>query len=245
MYIVTVDTGTGNGTLRLDVVDNDSILDFAGNPLGGVGAGNGDFNTGESYTINRSITTLVTAGFKSTAGYDGWVLESGETTNAGGTLDRGSTTFNVGDDPRDRQYRGILSFNTSSLPDNAVIVSSQLKIKRQGIVGTDPFLTHGLLFSEIRNGSFNNNVALQNADFAAAASSGSVRDGYVAVTNSWYGAQLSDVNLPFVSKTGTTQFRLFFSKDDNDDQSADYIKFFSGNSTSANQPQLIVIYYIP
>lgn len=245
IYIVSVDTGSGNGTLRLDVVDNDSILDFTGNPLGGAGAGNGDFNTGESYTINRSITTLVTAGFKSTGIYDGWVLESGETTNTGGILDRGATTFNVGDDPRDRQYRGILSFNTSSLPDNAVIVSTQLKIKRQGIVGTDPFGTHGALIAEIRNGPFNNNLALQTGDFSAAATPGSVRDSFAALTFSWYGAQLGDVNLPFVSRTGTTQFRLFFSRDDNDDLSADYMKFYSGNSTSANMPQLTVTYYVP
>ena len=33
-YIVSVDTGVGDGTLRLDVVDDDSIRDFPQNPLG-------------------------------------------------------------------------------------------------------------------------------------------------------------------------------------------------------------------
>jgi len=56
---------------------------------------------------------------------------------------------------------------------------------------------------------------------------------------------VSNSNLLFISKFGTTQFRLLFSKDDNDDLGADYIKFFSGNSTSANLPQLIVTYYVP
>ncbi len=32
-YTVTVDTGGGPGTLRLDLVDDDSIRDAAGNPL--------------------------------------------------------------------------------------------------------------------------------------------------------------------------------------------------------------------
>ncbi len=45
-YVVTADTGSGFGTVRLDVVDDDSILDLYGNPLGGVGVGNGDFTTG-------------------------------------------------------------------------------------------------------------------------------------------------------------------------------------------------------
>ncbi|MGE5379101.1 MAG: DNRLRE domain-containing protein, partial [Bacteroidota bacterium] len=244
-YIVSVNTGTGNGTLRLDVVDNDSILDLAGNPLGGPGVGNGDFSTGETYTINRSVTTLVTESFRSNGAYDGWVLEAGENTNTGRALDRGATTFNVGDDARDRQYRGFLSFSTNSLPDNAVIVSAQLKVKRQGIVGNDPSGTHGALLFEIRNGSFSNNIALQAGDFSAAASPGSVRGQVVAATSSWYGAQLVDANLPFISRNGTTQFRLFFSRDDNDDRNADYVKFFSGNSTSANVPQLIVTYYVP
>ena len=34
---------TAPGSLRLDVIDDDTIQDGAGNPLGGPGAGNGDF----------------------------------------------------------------------------------------------------------------------------------------------------------------------------------------------------------
>jgi hypothetical protein len=41
-YIVTVNTGTGDGTVRLDVLDNDSIVDGMSNPLGGTGLGNGN-----------------------------------------------------------------------------------------------------------------------------------------------------------------------------------------------------------
>ena len=53
VWNVSVDTGTGSGTIRLDVVDDDSIEDEAGNPLGGIGAGNGDFSSGEVYEIDR------------------------------------------------------------------------------------------------------------------------------------------------------------------------------------------------
>ena len=42
-YSVTVSTGTGDGTLRLDLVDNNSIHDMAGNLLGGPVAGDGSF----------------------------------------------------------------------------------------------------------------------------------------------------------------------------------------------------------
>ena len=238
-YTVSANTGSGDGTVRLDVVDNDSIVDAAGQPLGG--AGNGSFLTGEEYTITKTVTPI-SISFKSNGTYDGWVLESGENTNTGGTLDKNATTFNVGDDPKDKQYKGILSFDTSSLPDNAVIVSVQLKVKRQDVSGTDPFGTHGTLSAEIRKGPLGN-AALETADFSSAAAP--AKEPLSSLTSSWYAVQLSNGNLTLVNKAGVTQFRLSFSKDDNDDLGADYIKFFSGNSTDANKPELVITYFVP
>jgi hypothetical protein len=57
IYTVSVNTGSGSGTLRLDVHDDDSIVDAAGNPLGGSGASNGNFSTGQSYTIDKIAPT--------------------------------------------------------------------------------------------------------------------------------------------------------------------------------------------
>ncbi|MDP2827005.1 MAG: LamG-like jellyroll fold domain-containing protein [Sulfuricellaceae bacterium] len=49
-WTVTANTGTGTtGTLRLDLVDNDTIVS-SGLPLGGLGLGNGNFS-GQSYTL--------------------------------------------------------------------------------------------------------------------------------------------------------------------------------------------------
>jgi hypothetical protein len=50
-WTVTVSTSAGNGTIRLDLIDNDSIVDADPTPLGGPGAGNGNFTAGEVYTI--------------------------------------------------------------------------------------------------------------------------------------------------------------------------------------------------
>ena len=55
---VKVDTGTGDGTIRLDVSDGDTIIDADSNPLGGAGAGNGDFTAGEFYTIDKTKPTV-------------------------------------------------------------------------------------------------------------------------------------------------------------------------------------------
>jgi hypothetical protein len=244
-YTVSVNTGSGNGTIGLTVNDDDSIIDSASHPLGGAGTGNGSFNNGEFYTINKSVTTTNSASFRSNSTNDGWILESGENTNVGGSVEKNGTTFNVGDDQKNRQYKSILSFDTSSLPDDAVIVSAQLQIKRQSFFGTDPFGTHGPLVAEIRSGTFTDGAALQIEDFSAPASPSSVRDQFAPLTFSWYAAQLNTSNLVLINRTGLTQFRLSFTKDDNDDLGSDYVKFFSGNAINANQPQLIIKYYVP
>jgi hypothetical protein len=55
VYTVKVDTGNGTGTIRLDVVDNNSIVDEMSNPLGGLSMGDGDFISGETYTVENSL----------------------------------------------------------------------------------------------------------------------------------------------------------------------------------------------
>src|SRR5690606_4277811 len=60
-YSVTVNTGSGDGSLRLDLLDNDSILDATLTPLGGVGMGNGNFSTGEVYTVSRNAPFLISS----------------------------------------------------------------------------------------------------------------------------------------------------------------------------------------
>ena len=67
VYTVSADTGNGTGTLGLNLVDNDSIIDAASNPLGSAGAGNGSV-AGQVYAINRTLMPTVTAASKA---YDG------------------------------------------------------------------------------------------------------------------------------------------------------------------------------
>jgi len=58
-YTVTVNTGSGNGTIGLGLVDDDSILGAALNPIGGSGAGNGNFDSGEVYTMDYIPPTIL------------------------------------------------------------------------------------------------------------------------------------------------------------------------------------------
>ena len=197
------------------------------------------------YDAGSTGSQAVTKTFTSLGASDGWILESSETSNTGGTLNMPATTFNAGDDVRDRQYRSILSFQTQSIPDNAAIASVELKIRKQGGIGVDPFTTHGDLLAEIRQGYFGTSSALQLGDFSAAASSVTA-DKFAPLPLSWYSTSLADVNLKFINKIGITQFRLRFTKDDDDDLKADYAKFFSGNAVSSTDaPKLIITYYVP
>jgi hypothetical protein len=50
----------------------------------------------------------------------------------------------------------------------------------------------------------------------------------------------------YINKTGITQFRLRFQTGDDNDNVADYLVFYSGDTTTVSyRPQLIVEYYIP
>ena len=80
-----------------------------------------------------------TAVFRSTGTDDGWILESTETSNMGGTMNVTATTFRLGDDAAKKQYRGILSFGTGAgLPDTAVITKVTLKVRKSGVTGGGP-----------------------------------------------------------------------------------------------------------
>lgn len=58
-YLVSVNSGNGDGTVRLDVIDDDSILNATGSKLGGLDAGNGNFSSGASYHVDKSIPQVV------------------------------------------------------------------------------------------------------------------------------------------------------------------------------------------
>src|SRR5262249_38769489 len=55
-YDVFVNGMTGNGSLALRLVDDDSIKDASNLSLGGAGVGNGNF-TGQAYTLDSGIPT--------------------------------------------------------------------------------------------------------------------------------------------------------------------------------------------
>lgn len=174
---------------------------------------------------------------------DGWILESSESSSIGGGMNSTAATIRLGDDAQDRQYRAILSFDTSSLPDDAIIVTAMLKIRAGGLAGEEPFNTHGLLWVDARKGAFGNDPALQATDFQAASTKLRIMTFNKVTVNRWHNALAGSADFSLLNLSGFTQFRLRFSKDDNDDLGADYRTFYSGNTT--NKPALWITYYQP
>jgi hypothetical protein len=248
-YAVTVGTGAGNGSLRLDLVDNDSILDSANNPLGGVGAGNGNLN-GETYAINKVMVTYSTVTFRSNGSNDGWVLESSENSNVGGGVNANESTFKLGDNAKDQQYKAILHFPTEGLPDNAVITSAILTIKRKNMTGTNPFSTHQNIMIDIATGNFGfdsylGSYALQPLDFQAPSTLNNVATIQNNPVGDVYWTLLSGDGNRFINLKGVTQFRLAFQLDDNDDLGDDFIGFFSGDTPQQlDRPHLQIEYFV-
>ncbi len=234
---VSVNTGAGDGTIRLNIPATATITDLAGNAISGL-----PYTGGQAYTIGKTLK------FASTAAQDGWVLKSSYTSDRGGTLNSQATTFNLGDDATRKQYRGILSFNTSSIPDNATITGVTLTVKKSAIVGSgNPVSIFQGFMADIKNGFFGTS-ALQNTDFQAI---GTASYGPFIVTpiNNVYSINLTGGKLninKLATNSGLTQIRLRFKLGDNNNAVANYLSLVSGNATNAaDRPQLVITYSVP
>lgn len=201
-------------------------------------------------TTATPTKTPVTLVLTSIAAQDGWVLESAENSNVGGSLlNSTSTALIVGDDQGKRQYRSILSFGTGVIPDGATITSVNLKLKKAFVAGGgDPLIIFNGFRIDMKNGFFGTLGALQTLDFQAPASA-TYGPATPALISNFYTINLTNgkANInKLASSGGLTQIRLRFVLDDNNNAIANYLALFSSNTAMpASRPQLIITYVIP
>jgi CSLREA domain-containing protein len=195
-----------------------------------------------------SVIVNSTAVFKSRGTQDGWILESSETSGSGGTLMATGSTLNLGDDSGKKQYRSILSFDTASLPDTAVVITKvTLKLRKQGVAGGgNPVTLFQGFMADVKKGMFGT-ASLTLGDFKAAATK-IVGPTSPTLISGWYSLDLTlakDSINNLATGGGLTQIRVRFKLGDNNNGIANYLKISSGNAVMTNRPQLIVEYYVP
>jgi hypothetical protein len=256
--------GVQNTTLAYTETDGHTIL-YAATTGGKTGVVIANVASSASFKSPVSVatapaSTLVGAGIYrraqveatktvySTYSRDGWILESGEHSSHGSTLNSSATTLRLGDNASKKQYRSVVSFTTSGLPDSAVITKVTLRVRKQGVTGGgDPLTKFGGFMADIKNGYFGTGTTLRTGDFQAAASR-SYGPYKPSLIGGWYSIDLTGAK-GYVNKSssrsGLTQIRLRFKLDDDNNRTANYLRIYSGNATTSARPQLIVTYYVP
>ncbi|MEQ8846837.1 right-handed parallel beta-helix repeat-containing protein [Botrimarina sp.] len=188
----------------------------------------------------------------SIASEDGHVLESARDSGVGGSFSSGEWYFRLGDDASNRAYRPVLSFDTGSLPDDAIITQATIGITRRGgPTGTIPIgvadSPWGDLIVDLASPAFGAE-ALQASDWHAAATQQQVsKFAWPAYSDrQTIYSRLDDPHLPLVSTTDRTQFRVRYANDDDGDGVADYMPYATSNHpNSTYHPTLTVEYYRP
>jgi hypothetical protein len=265
LYTISGNAGAGGASIAVTTADNCTPEDCYASII--VAANDGTYSftepsgwsgtvepyrTGPAFTPASRTYTNLSANqtgqdyavlFTSQDTNDGWVLESAQNSGAGGTINNTANIFRLGDNAANCQYRAILSFDTSALPNNATIQSAVVKIRYQSLYGTDPFDALGYLRVDIKEGTFGN-ASLETGDFNATSSANAVGTFDETPVSNWYSATLNSTGRSYIHLDGTTQLRLRFSTTDNNNDIADVMNFVSGDYSSY-WPELIITYTLP
>jgi hypothetical protein len=204
-----------------------------------------DHPSGESAYSNDASTQERHVIFRSIGAEDGTICENLEISNRGQDIFRdasGGDALLVGDLRGNQQCKAILSFDTSSLPDNARILSAVLRL-RQGARAGNASSALGPLFVDISGGEgFGDSATLTASDFEAPPGASRVATFRLGQDGSRT-ARLNGAGLARINTTGGTQFRLYFASNDNDNLQADNVGFFSGEADNpGNRPVLEIMY---
>ncbi|MEW4276122.1 extracellular catalytic domain type 1 short-chain-length polyhydroxyalkanoate depolymerase [Priestia megaterium] len=132
-------------------------------------------------------------------------------------------------------YRTILSFDTSSLPDDASITDVSLKIYRKSSTGNISSLK-----GDIKSGVFGTSSALEQIDYQASPSiSAAFQMSVPSLDNGYTTIQLPSSLLGYMNRNGKTQFRL--SSSGSADFLSDVVEIYGGDNP-AYAPTLTVSY---
>lgn len=190
----------------------------------------------------------ITNTFQSIDAEDGFIVEqnatgNGDTIDSDGLIEIGDT--GSGNNNGRKQRKGILSFDTSSLPDNAIITSVTIRVNRDS-VNNNPSALGTLWLDVAPTSGFNGSYSLQNQDFQATAGASQVAIvPFPASDGTWTtSAAFNTAGMSAINKTGKTQIRIYFATRTDGDSDNDKL-FIKSGSSSSSKPELIITYILP
>lgn len=210
-------------------------------PLAAMGLGGNDtYHLGpHSYTVladfymrkfinNYFRRNRDTSFYSSGGSFDGWVTGSGSTGTGEIIISNNGIT----------KTKGIISFNTASIPDDKVIKKASLFIRNKFIATPYPYNAY---FPEnfkldIKQGTFGSSD-IEAGDFSETPSLTNVACVAGTLRGNEYTLRfdLDPQALAYINKTGITQFRLDITDNNT-------IKFYNGDTLGFESPYLDVYY---
>jgi len=147
----------------------------------------------------------------------------------------------LGDYTGGQSYRDILSFDTSTIPENYTIEAVRLQMTRGAESGQDPFGWGGECNIDIASPAFGN-VALDPNDWEAPADAVSVATFATdpGSENVMTSSDFNSAGVVNINRIGTTQLKVYFTQLNNGNTVNDYLGFYSGEAVPTKQPRLIV-----
>jgi len=176
------------------------------------------------------------ATIQSDGALDGWVTERGL---------KGGGDLKVGVNQEGKKVKGIISFNTADLPDNAVITHASLFVTKKRQVGGNPIqddIFPSNSHIDIKSGGFGASE-IEEADYSAAAD---MEDAgcFVGQANKndyAFRVDLKPEALQFVNTSGITQLRLQFDMENPGQEEMGV--YYNGGETEPFYAPYLDIYY--
>lgn len=202
---------------------------------------------GYEYKIKHQMDNVFFEAFRNNSGEpmttlwsdganDGYVDVIGQTTNGSGIRmgDNGPFCCSGG---ATNDYRGILSFETSFLPDNAIVTGASIYMIRSS-ENDNPFEKGDRApVMDIKKGHFGSSPGLEwtdgNEAVPADASNIGCFFGEALEDNDAIRIDVDESALTHFNLLGPTQFRMYF---DTADWSVEYVNFYDGGGSQARLP---------
>lgn len=185
-------TGYSNGTYSLKAIAYDA-------------AGNSAVDNDTSVTVSNVTGTTVT--FNSISLDDSYVKAYANGTGLATGVTSGNIAIGRGSDGK--YNRAILSFDTSSLPDNATITRAYIVVTYSSRSG-DPWANGNSLVIDVKNGYFGIASTIETSDWAYSPTASAVASIASFTSGTKQSTDFNSAGLSAINKTGKTQLKLRF-----------------------------------